>query len=103
MLSQFQLYVLARMQQGTLSNHHEGESAPYRPKDGMYSGFIHSRSATTTVPYRTIAALLKSELIEEDHRVETETTQGDNKWEVNSSNNYLLLYPFMLFYTHAIT
>jgi hypothetical protein len=88
MLSQFQLYVLERMQQGLLNNHYEGESAPYRPKDGMYSGFIHSRSATTTVPYRTIAALLKSELIEEDHRVETETTQGDNKWEVNSSNNY---------------
>jgi hypothetical protein len=80
MLSPFQQYVLTRMQQGTLSNHHEGESAPYRPKDGMYSGYIHTYSASTNVPYRTIAALLKAGLIEESHRVTTETMQGDNTW-----------------------
>lgn len=86
-LSAFQQHVidLLNSPDAQFSNHFEGEGAPYRPPDGMHSGVlypnIHTYQHTITVPYRTIAALLRAGVLEESHRVESTAMQGDSpKW-----------------------
>jgi hypothetical protein len=68
-VSAFQFEVLDLMARGnTLSNDHEGEGAPYRPANGMFSGWIMSNSRSLCIPYRTIGSMLKAGHIEEAHR-----------------------------------
>lgn len=76
-LSPFQQRVVDMLkgEHSQLSNSYEGEGSPYRPDNGMCSGMLHENiyaSSYTrrwkTVPYKTIAALLKLGVIEESHR-----------------------------------
>lgn len=89
-LSAFQRMVVEKLRSpdAQLSNHFEGEGAPYRPPDGMYSGVlypnIHAYNVVHSgipVPYRTIAALLRIGAIEESHRFTHEAMYGDCPYE----------------------
>lgn len=87
-LSAFQQHVIDLLSKpdAQLSNSYEGEGAPYRPSDGMYSGVlypnIHTPRHSLTVPYRTIAALMRAGALEESHRVNSTAMQGDSLvWE----------------------
>lgn len=86
-LSFAQERVVFYLQRGaTLSNCWESETAPYRPPDGMHTGYLHYRirpgkTQGIAVLYSTIKALLKANVIREKNRVTTHTRQGDNAWQ----------------------
>ena len=81
-ISIFQIDILEEMRIGhVLQNTYESETAPYRPANGMFSGRIETNSRAITVPYRTIEAMLLSELIEVEFRATHTGFWGETPFE----------------------
>lgn len=90
-VSDFQRRVLALMQAArggdfSLCNRWVSESHPYRPPEGMYSGSIYYPESYVfpsrlTVPYRTIATLLKQRLIRQSRRFTKTSHYGEISFE----------------------